>query len=84
MTKVVIYTTATCPYCVKAKVLLDAKNVTYQEIRVDLDNAAKEQMIAITHRRSVPQIVINDEPIGGCDDLYDLDKTGKLDLLLKN
>jgi glutaredoxin 3 len=80
--KVIIYTTQVCPYCVRAKALLDLKNVAYEELRVDLDQVEKEKMIAITGRRSVPQIIINDEPIGGCDDLYALDKAGTLNQLL--
>lgn len=79
---VVIYTTATCPYCVQAKALLDKKQVQYQEVRVDLDAAARETMMTQSGRRTVPQIFINDKPIGGCDDLYQLESEGKLDALL--
>ena len=79
---VVIYTTATCPYCVQAKALLDKKHVTYQEIRVDTDPTALQDMMTKSGRRTVPQIFINDKSMGGCDDLYQLDKDGKLDGLL--
>jgi glutaredoxin 3 len=85
MSSIVIYTTEVCPYCVRAKQLLDHKDVNYQEIRVDLDPKARDEMLARSGgRRTVPQIFINDQHIGGCDDLMALDATGKLDLLLKN
>jgi glutaredoxin 3 len=80
--KIVIYTTATCPYCDWAKQLLDTKKATYQEVRVDLDLDQRAEMVRLTGRRSVPQIFINDQPIGGFDDLTALDKAGKLDPLL--
>lgn len=82
---IVIYTTEVCPYCVQAKQLLDRKGASYQEIRVDLDPQARDAMLARSNgRRSVPQIFINDQHIGGCDDLMALEKAGKLDALLKN
>lgn len=84
MAKIVIYTTAVCPYCVRAKSLLKQKNVDFKEIRVDSDFAQREEMIRLTGRRTVPQIFINDKPIGGCDDLYALEAQGKLDQLLNN
>ena len=70
MKKVLIYTTATCPYCVSAKQLLKSKGLSYTEIRVDLDDAARETMIACSKRHTVPQIFIDDQHIGGCDDLF--------------
>ena len=70
MKKVLIYTAAVCPYCVRAKQLLQAKGLVYTEIRVDLDDAEREKMIARSGRRTVPQIFIDDDHIGGCDDLY--------------
>lgn len=70
MKRVLIYTTATCPYCVRAKQLLQTKGLTYTEIRVDLDDAERDKMIALSGRRTVPQIFIDDQHIGGCDDLY--------------
>jgi len=82
MAKIIIYSTATCPYCDRAKELLDAKGVSYQEIRIDLDDAARQEMMTKSGRRTVPQIFINDEAVGGFDDLYALDKDGKLDNML--
>ncbi len=82
MTQVVIYTTEVCPYCQMAKQLLTAKGVAYQEVRVDQDAAIKDAMIAKSGRRTVPQIFINDQSIGGFDDLAALEKAGKLDVLL--
>lgn len=83
--KVEIYTWATCPYCLRAKALLQAKGVAYQEYRIDGDEAARDKMALRTGgRRSVPQIFINDRHVGGCDDLHALDAAGKLDGLLKN
>jgi glutaredoxin 3 len=83
MAEIIIYSTLTCPYCVRAKSLLDAKQVTYHEIMIDNDPALREEMIAKSGRRTVPQIFINGEAVGGFDDLYALDKSGKLDELLK-
>ena len=84
MVRVEIYTKKTCSYCVRAKQLLDQKNVRYTEIAVDTDPKALEIMLLRTEgRRTVPQIFINDRGIGGCDDLYALDQAGKLDKLLK-
>lgn len=82
MSTVIIYTTETCPYCVNAKQLLDKKNVPYTEIRVDQDSAQREEMIRITERRTVPQIIIDGNPIGGFDDMLALDRHGELDKLL--
>ena len=70
MSKVIIYSSATCPYCDRAKRLLEKKGMTYTEIRVDLDEAEREKMITLSGRRTVPQIFIDDQHIGGCDDLY--------------
>jgi glutaredoxin 3 len=82
MAKVIIYTKQSCPYCVWAKQLLDAKNVSYSEIAVDTDPAKMEEMIQLSGRRTVPQIFINDQAIGGFDDLSELAKSGQLDKLL--
>lgn len=82
MSKVVVYSSANCAYCVRAKDLLDRKGIAYQEIRVDLDPAERDVMVQRSGRRTVPQIFINDKPIGGCDDLYALDKSGELAALL--
>ncbi|HXF90412.1 MAG TPA: glutaredoxin 3 [Candidatus Nitrosotenuis sp.] len=84
MTKVVIYTTPICPYCDRAKDLLTKKGVTYQEIDVSENSLKREEMSTKSGgRRTVPQIFINDAHIGGFDDLYELDRQGKLDSLLK-
>ena len=83
MAKIEIYTTATCPYCMRAKMLLAEKNAPYTEIRVDGDANLRNEMVERAHgRATVPQIFINGRPIGGCDDLYDLDSEGRLDALL--
>ncbi len=82
MNQIVIYTTEICPYCVKAKQLLDRKGLSYQEIRVDTHPASRDEMVQLTKRRTVPQIIVNGQPIGGCDDLYTLNRTGELDKLL--
>lgn len=85
MAKVEIYSKQVCPYCVRAKQLLDHKNVKYVEIRVDENPKDLEMMLLRAEgRRTVPQIFINDRGIGGCDDLYALEQAGKLDALLKN
>lgn len=81
--EILIYSTNHCPYCVQAKRLLDQKGAKYKEIRVDLDEAKKAEMIARSGRRTVPQIFINQQHIGGCDDLVALDNAGKLDPILK-
>ncbi len=78
-----IYTWQTCPFCVRAKVLLRWKGVNFTEYKIDGDDAAREQMAARADgKRSVPQIFVNQQHIGGCDDLYQLDKTSQLDPLL--
>ena len=79
MTKVRMYTTAVCPYCVRAKALLRQRGVSeIDEIRIDLDAQARARMIEATGRRSVPQIFIGERHVGGCDDLYALDAQGGL------
>jgi glutaredoxin 3 len=81
--KVVIYTKSYCPYCVRAKYLLNKKGAAYEEIDVTNDPATQEAMSQRAEgRKTVPQIFINDKPIGGCDDLYALDAKGELDKLL--
>ncbi|APF03853.1 TPA: glutaredoxin 3 [Legionella pneumophila] len=83
MNEVILYTTGYCPYCIKAKELLDKKKVIYTEIRVDLQPELREEMIQKSGRRTVPQIFINNQAIGGCDDLYALEAQGTLNELLK-
>lgn len=83
MASIIIYSTNHCPYCAKAKRLLDLKQARYEEINIEDRPEKQEEMISLSGRRSVPQIFINDQHIGGCDDLYALDALGKLDELLK-
>ena len=79
MPTVKMYTTAVCPYCIRAKQLLNARGVTQiEEIRIDQLPAEREQMMAITGRRTVPQIFIGETHVGGCDDLVALDGKGGL------
>ncbi|HAT31765.1 MAG TPA: glutaredoxin 3 [Janthinobacterium sp.] len=81
---VVLYSTAVCPYCVRAERLLEAKGVTgIEKIRVDLDPEQRMLMMQKTGRRTVPQIYIGDTHVGGFDDLYALDQAGGLDPLLR-
>ena len=79
MQAVKMYTTGTCPYCIRAKQLLQARGVAQiEEIRIDLDPVQRMQMMEITGRRTVPQIFIGDTHVGGCDDLMALDARGGL------
>jgi glutaredoxin 3 len=80
--QIVIYSTSYCPYCVRAKELLKRKGVEFTEILVDQDEKKREEMIARTGRYTVPQIFINNLHVGGCDDLYALEREGKLSELL--
>ena len=81
---VLMYTTAVCPYCIRAKQLLAARGVTrIEEVRVDLEPERREEMMQRTGRRTVPQIYIGDHHVGGCDDLVALDREGKLEALLQ-
>ena len=83
MAEIIIYTTQVCPYCVRAKSLLKQKGHDCTEIDVSHDAALREEMMQKAGgRRTVPQIFINGQHIGGCDDLYALEKEGKLDSLL--
>ena len=83
MSKVRIYTTPLCPYCVRAKSLLRKKGAAYEEIDVFMNRQAREEMESMAHgRRSVPQIFIGETHVGGCDDLYALEHSGELDPLL--
>lgn len=83
MPNVVIYTTAWCPYCLRAKALLDSKNVAYEEIPVDGNPTLRAEMANKAGRTSVPQIWIGERHIGGCDDLVALERAGRLDPLLQ-
>jgi glutaredoxin 3 len=79
-----IYTWSWCPFCIRAKALLNKKGVNFTEHCIDDDEVARDKMTQRANgRRSLPQIFINDQHIGGCDDLYALDAQGKLDSLLQ-
>jgi glutaredoxin 3 len=83
MAQIEIYTTFMCPYCARAKALLDKKGQTYNEIDVSYDAATREAMTQKAGgRRTVPQIWINGTHVGGSDDLYALERDGKLDAML--
>jgi glutaredoxin 3 len=74
-----MFTTAVCPYCLRAKQLLKARGVAHiEEVRIDLQPDQRDQMMALTGRRTVPQIFIGDTHVGGCDDLMALDSQGGL------
>ncbi|MCC8467731.1 MAG: glutaredoxin 3 [Rickettsia endosymbiont of Eriopis connexa] len=83
---IIIYTLASCPYCIKAKALLDEKNVVYEEIEVsNFTQEEKEKFIKKSGgKRTVPQIFIDNMHVGGCDALFDFEKEGRLDKLLEN
>ena len=77
--RVLMYSTAVCPYCVRAEQLLHARGVVdIEKVRVDLDPARRTEMMERTSRRTVPQIFIGETHVGGCDDLIELDRSGKL------
>ena len=79
MNAVRMYTTQVCPYCIRAKALLKQRGVdAIDEVRIDLDPVQREQMIALTGRRTVPQIFIGQTHVGGCDELIALDQRGAL------
>ena len=83
MKPVEIYTWSSCPFCIKAKSLLDSKNIAYTEYCIDGDNDARSEMSNRANgRRSLPQIFIDNIGIGGCDDLYELDSNNSLDSML--
>ena len=84
MSSVKMYTTAVCPYCIRAKQILKARGVEQiEEIRIDVDPTARAHMMEVTGRRTVPQIYIGDTHVGGCDDLVALDSRGGLLPLLQ-
>ena len=83
MAEIIIYTKDYCPYCKKAKTLLDIKKQKYQEIDITNDSVKQEEMLKKTGgAKTVPQIFINGKAIGGCDDMYALNDKGELDKLL--
>lgn len=85
MSKIEVYSTAVCPYCVSAKNLLKSKGLEWTEIRIDTDASQRETMLKRSGgRRSVPQIFVNDQHVGGYDDLLAADRSGKLTQLLES
>ena len=83
MSKIEIYSTAVCPYCVAAKNLLKSKGLQWEEVRIDLDAAQRDAMLTRSGgRRTVPQIFVNDQHVGGFDDLVAADRSGRLAELL--
>ena len=84
MSKIEVYSTAVCPYCVAAKNLLKARGLEWVEVRIDTDAAQRDAMLARSGgRRTVPQIFVNDQHVGGYDDLVAADRSGKLAQLLE-
>lgn len=77
--KIVVYTTSWCPYCIRAKRLLSSKGWEFEEIDVDGDDEKRRWLVEVTGRRTVPQVFIGDEAVGGFDDISALDRRGELD-----
>jgi glutaredoxin 3 len=82
MKPILVYTTRNCPYCMMAKRLLESKGATFDEVRVDTDDERRVEMMERSHRRTVPQIFIGEQHVGGFDELAALDRRGQLDPLL--
>ncbi len=80
---VTVYTSDWCPYCQRAKNLLQKKQVVFNEINVEDNAKFREEMLERSNRRTVPQIFIGDKHVGGCDELYELDRSGELDRLIQ-
>jgi glutaredoxin 3 len=80
---VTLYVSDWCPYCQRAKALLAEKKLDYREVNVEDDAKLREEMVARSNRRTVPQIFIGDKHVGGCDDLFELDRSGELDRLIQ-
>ena len=80
---VIIYSTSWCPSCVSAKRLLESKNVEYEEINIEEVNISRQELTKIAGAATVPQIIINDTPIGGFENLLELEQNGKLNQMLK-
>ena len=83
MARVLMYCTAACPFCQSAERLLEQKGARVEKVRVDLDPGRRGEMMQKSGRHTVPQIWIGERHVGGCDDLYALDREGRLDPLLK-
>lgn len=82
MNHILLYVTRFCPYCMRAKALLDKKSAKYEAIDIDADPELRQEMMNRAGRYTVPQIWIGDQHIGGCDELYKLEREGKLDFML--
>jgi glutaredoxin 3 len=82
MPRILMYTTGWCGYCVRAKALLDAKGIEYSEVNIDDDPAFRAKLLHLTGNWTVPQILLDDRPIGGYTELRRLDLDGRLDELL--
>ncbi len=82
MSAVTIYTTRFCPYCVRAKQLLQSKRVNFTEVPVDGRSDLRQDLLSRTGQRTVPQIWVGDTHVGGCDELFALERGGKLDAML--
>ncbi len=80
---VTLYVSDWCPYCQRAKSLLQQKQVAFSEINIEEDEKFREEMMARSNRRTVPQVFIGDKHVGGCDELYALDRSGELDRLIQ-
>ncbi|NVJ64842.1 MAG: glutaredoxin 3 [Gammaproteobacteria bacterium] len=79
---IVIYTKSYCPFCIRAKQLLDSLELNYQEISVDGKPQLQDEMAQLAGRRTVPQIFINEHPIGGCDDMFALHRSNELEAMV--
>ena len=82
MPKVVMYTTSVCPYCIRAKQLLQHKGISFEELNIEFDRSLMQECFTRSQRRTVPQIFIDDYHVGGYDDMAEMDAMGKLDPLL--
>jgi glutaredoxin 3 len=80
---ITLYVSDWCPYCQRAKSLLKQKQVVFSEINIEEDEKFREEMMARSNRRTVPQVFIGDKHVGGCDELYALDRSGELDRLIQ-
>jgi glutaredoxin 3 len=83
MADVMVYSKRSCPFCVRAKALLDRKGVAYQEIDAEHDDALRTWLVEATGQRTVPQIFVGDRSLGGFSDIDALDREGKLDAILR-
>ena len=81
--RITLYVTGWCPYCQRARGLLAGKGIAFDEVNVEDDENFRREMIARSGRNTVPQIFIDDQPIGGCDDLFALDHSGELDRIIQ-